>query len=155
MRVFYFYPIGRAKKVFAAWGFDCEAFSSAFTSFYAHHFFDNIENTKYYYIGLRVDSKDTEKQGVYELGGSIFINDEFLDSIDPKRFEKQLFIILLHEIMHWIQYTFYKWDDYKIVEGNINDNCEAERMCKQFEKQSRRVLQIYKVLKNTRKQEYR
>lgn len=155
MRIFNFYPIGRAKKAFAAWDFDCNAFSAAFTSFYNQHFYDDLEMTKYYYIGLRMDRKDSEFMGLYELGGSIFINDEYLEKLPAKKFNKQLFVILLHEMMHWIQYTFYKWDDAKITEGMVTSKCEAELMCLKFEKQARHVLKLYNTLKCIQKHEYR
>lgn len=155
MRIFNFYPIGRAKKAFATWEFDCNAFSAAFTSFYNQHFYDDMEMTKYYYIGLRMDRKDSEFLGLYELGGSIFVNAEYLEKLPAKKFDKELFVILLHEMMHWIQYTFYKWDDAKITEGMHTDNCEAELMCMKFEKQARHVLKLYNTLKCIQKHEYR
>lgn len=155
MRIFNFYPIGQAKKAFAAWNFDYNAFSTAFTSFYNHHFFDDVEYTKYYNIGLRIDNKDEESYGLYELGGSIFLCNYNISTLPEKQFEVQLFKTLLHEIMHWIQYTFYKWSDEEIIKGDEDQRCAAELMCRKFEKQYRHVLKIYKALRRIKKQEYR
>jgi hypothetical protein len=155
MRIFKFYPIGQAKKAFAAWNFDCNAFSTAFTSFYNHHFFDDVESIRHYNIGLRIDNKDEEACGLYELGGSIFLCNQNMSILPEKQFEIQLFKTLLHEIMHWIQYTFYKWSDEEIVKGEEDQKCAAELMCRKFEKQFRHILKIYRALLRVKKHEYR
>lgn len=155
MRIFKFYPIGQAKEAFASWNFDCNAFSTAFTCFYNHHFFDDVETTRYYNIGLRIDNKNDDARGLYELGGSIFICNQYIENIPEKQFETQLFRTLLHEIMHWIQYTFYKWSDDDIVRGDEDQKCLAELMCRKFEKQSKHVLKIYRTLVRIKKCDYR
>jgi hypothetical protein len=154
MRIFKFYPVGRAKSVFASWDFDCELFGIAFTSFYNCYFNDSTTSAKHHDISLQVDRKDDDIAGLYILGGNIFISTLYLDNVVAKKVEKELFVILMHEIMHWIQYTIYKWKDDRIVEGSRTSKCEAEIMCVEFEKQAKHVMKIYKALKCIQKHEY-
>lgn len=154
MKIFFFYPIGQARTYFNDWDFDCNAFSAAFTCFYNQHFVSESDATRYYYIGLRVDRNVRGVFGLYQIGGAIFLCDLLSKKFSGAEFEKQIFKTLLHEIMHWMQFTFYKWSEEEIIKGEIDNNCDAEKMCRSFEKQYRPVLKIYKTLRKIKKSKH-
>lgn len=146
MKVFRFYPVRQAKKAFEEWGFDHEAFGTAFSIFYNKHFADESQYTKNYYIGIRIDNRQHDGYGAYQLGGSIFLGRLLTKETSDFEFQRQLFATLMHELMHWIQYNFYKWSDEDILAGDDDPNCLAEKMCEKFEKQTKFVIRLYKAI---------
>lgn len=146
MKVFHFYPTGLAKKVLEEWNFDCICFSSAYTAFYNLHFNCISAPVKHHYISIKIDRKDEVNYGYYNYEDEIVLCSKVIECKDDKKCQKQLFISILHEMMHWNQYNVMKWDEKDIAPQEKYFSSPAEKMCRKYEKQVKYVMQLYKTM---------
>lgn len=152
MKIFYFYPTGVAKKVLAEWDFDYDAFSTAFTAFFNTHFGNHSAATRYHYIAIRFNRRDENSQGYYAYEDEIFLCNI---TTDKKKFQKELFSTILHEMMHWYQHNVLKWPESQIAPPEEHYyHSPAEKMCRKFEKQTRHVIKLYSALKKIGEADY-
>ena len=153
MRVFHFNLSGTAKKLLTDCNFNEEAFSAAFTAMFNMHIEDTIETTRHHNIAIRMDRRNCYDYGYYNYEDEIVlcggVMHEEVFSL------KELFITILHEMMHWMQYNIYKWPEADIAPPKDYYKSRAEKMCRKFEKQSSAMLRLYKVLIKIQKTSYK
>jgi len=154
MKVFHFYPLGIAKKILDECNFDCVTFGAAYTAFYNVHFDCDSSPVKHHYIALRIDKKDDVNYGYYAFEDEVVLCNRVIECTDDDKKQKQLFISIMHEMMHWNQYNVMKWREKEVAPDTKYYSSPAEKMCRKYEKQAKYVMQLYRTMSKIAVGEY-